>query len=214
MPYYAVKAGRTTGILLTWEDCRKSIYKFKNPIYKKFDDIKLAEAFITSSIVEENGDSVESDESDTIFVYTDGACINNGKYNAVAGYGIYFGQNDERNVSQRVPKDYKQTNNVGELLAIIMTLAILETDINNKKNIVVCTDSNYCILCATSYGKKQDIIGWKKDIPNKDLVRTLFEFCKEHPNIKFKHINAHTNATDKHSLGNAEADKLANNVCL
>ena len=29
-----------------------------------------------------------------INVYTDGACINNGKSNALSGYGIYFGVND------------------------------------------------------------------------------------------------------------------------
>jgi len=32
-----------------------------------------------------------------INVYTDGACSNNGKSNAKAGYGVYFSENDRRN---------------------------------------------------------------------------------------------------------------------
>ena len=36
------------------------------------------------------------------YVYTDGACSNNGRENASAGIGIYFGENDARNASQRI----------------------------------------------------------------------------------------------------------------
>ena len=36
---------------------------------------------------------------DDIYVYTDGACSNNGTPNAKAGYGIYFGKNDFRNIN-------------------------------------------------------------------------------------------------------------------
>ena len=55
-------------------------------------------------------------------VYTDGACSNNGKLNAKAGFGVYFGKNDSRNISKRVIG--KQTNNVAELLAIIEVFSI------------------------------------------------------------------------------------------
>ena len=37
--------------------------------------------------------------NEPIYVYTDGACINNGKPNARAGIGVYFGENDSRNIS-------------------------------------------------------------------------------------------------------------------
>ena len=32
-------------------------------------------------------------------IYTDGACSNNGRPNAKAGFGVWFGENDERNKS-------------------------------------------------------------------------------------------------------------------
>ena len=65
------------------------------------------------------------------FVYTDGACINNGSDNAIAGIGIYFGEDDERNVSKQVIG--KQSNNVAELQAIIDVYDIIKNDIKNKK---------------------------------------------------------------------------------
>ena len=34
---------------------------------------------------------------DSFIIYTDGACSNNGKINAIAGIGIYLGGNDKRN---------------------------------------------------------------------------------------------------------------------
>ena len=48
-----------------------------------------------------------------IIVYTDGACIHNGKKNALAGIGVYFGENDFRNTSSRISG--KQSNNTAEL---------------------------------------------------------------------------------------------------
>jgi ribonuclease HI len=54
------------------------------------------------------------------------------------------------------------------------------------------------------------LTGWKKEIPNKELVKTVYELYKDKPNIRFIHIRAHTDNTDIHSIGNDNADKLAN----
>ena len=56
------------------------------------------------------------------YVYTDGACSNNGSLNAKAGIGIYFGENDIRNVSQ--PVVGKQSNNTAELGSFIVLFDI------------------------------------------------------------------------------------------
>ena len=49
------------------------------------------------------------------YVYTDGACSNNGNSNAKAGMGVYFSENDMRNVSKRIKG--KQTN-IGALIIV------------------------------------------------------------------------------------------------
>jgi ribonuclease HI len=142
------------------------------------------------------------------YVYTDGSCSNNGKPNASAGIGIYFGENDPRNISERVQG--KQTNNTAELGAIIRTYDIIENDILQGKQIAIMSDSQYAIWCATTYGEKCAKDMWKKDIPNKQLVKKIYELYSNKPNIKFIHVMAHTGKQDIHSIGNDAADRLAN----
>jgi ribonuclease HI len=144
------------------------------------------------------------------YVYTDGSCSNNGKQNAIAGIGIYFGENDSRNVSQLI--DGKQTNNTAELTAILHLYTIVKDDILSGKKIAIVSDSEYAIRCVTTYGKKCEDEGWEKDIPNKELVMKLYQLYKNKTNVKFLHIMAHTDKTDIHSIGNDGADKLANNA--
>jgi ribonuclease HI len=142
------------------------------------------------------------------FVYTDGACANNGSDNAIAGLGIYFGENDPKNVSKKVVG--KQTNNIAELQAIIDVFYIIKDDIDNDKKICIVSDSKYALSCVTEYGERQSINNWQKDIPNKELVKYGYELYKNQKNIYFMHIKAHTENNDVHSKGNNGADKLAN----
>ncbi len=145
-----------------------------------------------------------------IVVYTDGACIDNGKPNAKAGIGVYFGPQDPRNVSE--PVKGKQSNNTAELGALSRAYSILSKEIELGKKVAFFTDSQYAIWCLTTYGDKLAESGWKKVIPNKELVKQIYEEfgCKLKSNIKLIHIKAHTGAQDAHSLGNEQADLLAN----
>jgi len=141
------------------------------------------------------------------YVYTDGACSNNGKSSASAGIGIFFGKHDIRNVSRKVVG--KQTNNTAELTAIIDTHPLIYPDLIAGKKIAIVSDSEYSIKCATSYGEKCSKTGWKKEIPNQELVKTLYNLYVG-TSVQFIHIRAHTDNTDVHSIGNDYADKLAN----
>jgi ribonuclease HI len=142
------------------------------------------------------------------YVYTDGACSNNGRSNAIAGIGIFFGNNDPRNVSKRI--EGKQTNNTAEMLAIIDTYEIIEQDIIEGKKVAIVSDSEYALKCVQSYGKKCSDNGWQKDIPNKELVKIAYNLYQKQSNIVFIHCRAHTNQNDIHSIGNDGADRLAN----
>ena len=156
----------------------------------------------------------DDDDEDVIRVYTDGACIDNGKPYARAGYGIWFGENDSRNVSESY--NGKQTNNIAELLAIIKALTILNNDINNGKNVIVYSDSRYAIRCCEEYGEKCFKNNWinpnskNKPIPNLELVQTAYMYCRNYKNIKFTHVRSHTGKKDRDSIGNDHADRLAN----
>ena len=143
------------------------------------------------------------------YVYTDGACIHNGKKNAKAGIGIFFGLGDKRNVSERISG--KQTNNAAELEAILRVFQILEKEIRKGDEYVVMTDSEYAIKCMGSYGYKLALKHWKSDkpIPNFEKVKAGFILFQNYPNVTLQHVRAHTGKKDAHSLGNEWADKLA-----
>ena len=71
--------------------------------------------------------------------------------------------NDKRNVSKRIIG--KQTNNTAELKAILEVSKILYNEIKNGMLIEINSDSDYAMKCCTTYGQKQELIGWTKDIP-------------------------------------------------
>ena len=163
---------------------------------------------ISQSIVNKN---------EAIYVYTDGSCVHNGKPHARAGIGVYFADGDTRNVSRRVLG--KQTNNTAELSAILEVKRILKNQIEHQQTLYIYTDSQYSILCATTYGQRMSRQGYQdknkktnqlQDIPNKYLVKELYEWISKSPNIKLVKIEAHTGKQDRHSLGNEQADRLAN----
>ena len=235
MPFYAVSNGRNIGIFSNWNDCNNSVKGYTNAVYKKFDTKEEANNFIQQNnsidpinMKQKNMDQTKNNitsffhvikssdkEKEDInyftpdyYVYTDGACSNNGKENALSGIGIFFGINDNRNISKKI--EGKQTNNIAELTAIIETYLIIENDIIHGKKIAIVSDSEYAIKCVSSYGEKCSKKCWNIDIPNKELVKIAYELYKDKPNIKFIHVKAHTNNTDIHSLGNDYADKLAN----
>jgi ribonuclease HI len=143
------------------------------------------------------------------YVYTDGACIHNGKKNAKAGIGIFFGLGDKRNVSERITG--KQTNNAAELEAILRVFQILDKEIKKGEEYVIMTDSEYAIKCMGSYGYKLALKHWKSDkpIPNFEKVKAGFTLFQTHPNVTLQHVRAHTGKKDAHSIGNEWADKLA-----
>lgn len=196
MTYYAISKGRKIGIVDNWKECTKSIYKYPGAAYKKFDSLNLAKQYL-----------IDENKEPELTVYTDGACDNNGKIYAAASYGIWFGENDPRNISEKIVG--KQSNNVSELFSIIKLYEIIEKEILENKIIHVYSDSNYSLLCLSSYGEKNEKINWSKHIPNKELVKKAYNLYKDKPNVKFIYIKAHTGKKDKHSIGNENADRLA-----
>ena len=221
---YAVANGRSIGIFDTWEECKKSVIGFKFAKYKKFQSVAEARRFVyDSNPTPVDTTSLDASSVDTssyeqkteeitpdYYVYTDGACSNNGQSGASAGIGVYFADNDPRNTSIKV--NGKQTNNTAEIQALIVAYGIIETDILAGKRIVIVSDSTYAIRSASEYGEKCEKRNWIDNIPNKRLIQTVYNLYKDKPNVTFQYIQAHTNKTDIHSVGNYNADRLARNA--
>jgi ribonuclease HI len=201
MPFYATYIGHIkNGVFNTWDECRSEINK--KPKYKKFNTREEAEKF------NREGPFSPPEGAFDIVVYTDGACKKNGKNNATAGYGIYFGPSDLRNESTRLTG--KVTNNIAELTAVNKTLQLLDADLKAGKRCAIYTDSTYAILCCGSYGQRCEKKKWPEDIPNRELLMHTYSLAKSYTDrLVFVHIAAHTEKTDVHSVGNSNADRLA-----
>ena len=113
--FYAVAVGRVPGVYEDWDSAQEQIKEVKGPKYKKFATRAEAEEFVrtggTSSKKAETPNGSFSQEpslkkvkrtldssakSKVLRVYTDGSCLKNGKMGALAGVGVFFGDDDIR----------------------------------------------------------------------------------------------------------------------
>ncbi|KAJ9055303.1 hypothetical protein DSO57_1005128 [Entomophthora muscae] len=97
--------------------------------------------------------SNDSHKESVEVIYTDGSSRGNGKLGARAGVGVFFGEGDLRNVSERLIGQ-PQTNQRAELTAAIRALE----KATPGKRIEIRTDSRYlingiikCVLVLTAY---------------------------------------------------------------
>lgn len=147
--------------------------------------------------------------SDIIVIFTDGACKHNNQKNDMskrkAGYGIYYGKDDPRNISAPLLGE-EQTNNRAELQAIIYAC---ETNIENR--VEIHTDSQYCKDVITKYMNNWKKRGWRKadnKLPkNLDMVKRIYKLVNEDMDHtpRFFWVKGHST-----NQGNNEADRLAN----
>ncbi len=166
---------------------------------------------------------------DGIPIYIDGASRNNGKRKnhgekniAIAGYGVFFGISDKRNISE--PLIGLQTNNRAELTAFqkaidfILNDIITSKDDNNFQRYSIVTDSKYTINCFNDWMDKWRLNDYKlssgKPINNYDIIKDVdlklqkindYYFKKGWNKVKFNHTYGHEG-----DFGNEEADRLAN----
>ena len=182
-------------------------------IFKKTENIinkKINENILIKKDNKNEKNNEKNNEKKTITIYTDGSCKNNGKKNAIAGIGVY--SENVYNISEKI--EGRQTNQCAELYAILKALEL--TKIDDYSIVYIYTDSLYSINCITKWVYGWINNGWldkkKKPVKNKNIIQPIHNIYKKYSNIRFIHIEAHTNKTDIHSLGNAKADELATNI--
>jgi len=204
--FYAVRVGRQVGIYKTWNECLEQIKHYPNQQFKKFDTRKEAEDFIKNDTICTDYENVYDDS--VLNVYTDGSSYHNGRPDAKASYGVYFGKNDTRNESGIITE--LASNNRGELMGLLRAIELIKPE----EETIVHTDSMYGLKCVYEYGIKMKKMGYPKEIPNIDIIKKMREILEVKSNIKFHHLNSHTNKEDMHSLNNAVVDKMAGDVLL
>ncbi|XP_076387354.1 ribonuclease H1 isoform X1 [Megachile rotundata] len=147
------------------------------------------------------------DSNGYVNVYTDGACSSNGRKNAKAGIGVWFGDDHPLNVSR--PVVGRATNNMAEIQAV--TVAAQQAAKAGIKNLKINTDSQFLISCITSWMPKWKRNGWKTSNNEPVINKTeLLEMEKalNSLDVTWNHVNGHVGI-----YGNEMADQLARAGC-
>lgn len=143
-------------------------------------------------------------------VYTDGSAHGNGRASSVAGYGVYWAEQQYAHLNLAEPLDEAeaQTNNRAELRAILEAIRQYP---DASRPLRIWTDSTYSIKALTKW-----MPGWKRrqwrrpgggePVANVDLLQALDAAiaAAPHPPV-FLHVRGHTG-----HFGNTMADQLAN----
>jgi len=224
MTYYVVHKGRKPGIYNNWNECKKQVDGFENPVFKKFDNKDEAQLFLENGFpnkknyiskktnIDKKNEQILKDElkdvEDKIFIYTDGSCIKFKNGLSKAGYGIYI---PSKNIRVGEPLlNQKQTNNRAELTAILKVFLYL-TEEEKKKKIIIITDSQYSIYIFKDTGlnyEKDNFMKDGKEVLNKDLIIEALKIKRMY-NVVLLKVRAHTSKEDIHAKNNEIVDKLA-----
>jgi ribonuclease HI len=155
-------------------------------------------------------------QSQYLDVFTDGACSNNGKKNAVAAYACVWPDHPEMNEGHLVPSSEPQTNNRAEYKALHHALIqAYNLDKTFTKHLRVFTDSQLMVNSFTKW-----IHGWKQKqwrkadgqpVANLDLVKEIDEYMT-HRQVIFKHVRAHTGGKSWEAVWNDKVDRLARDM--
>lgn len=184
-----------------------------------------------SSVDKTNKDNKKISKTVKLEAFTDGSAINNGRNNIKSGIGIYFMEDTLENVSINCSSYLKSnqqfnilkpTNNVAELLAILIAIEkMIEFSVNylTSTTFIIYSDSEYSINSITKWCKGWKKNNWKKkgnlEIKNVEIIKTIYNYYLNYK-IRFVHVNSHMpepnpKYTPKWMIwkGNDNADKLA-----
>jgi ribonuclease HI len=152
-----------------------------------------------------------------VSVYTDGACTNNGKRGARAAYAYYFPAHNVLSDAGKIPDDQPQTNNRGELSAILHGVnKALASFTPSDVALHLFTDSDYCKNCLTlwmpGWIKKNWMTSAGTPVLNRDLIEEISGKLVMFESYCITWVRAHTGGSDEQSKNNEIVDRMATEV--
>ena len=191
--YYAVKAGRKTGIFLTWDACEEQVKGYPGAKFKGFPSRADAEAWLGETTGPKESapaeDAWEKAEDTDYVVYTDGSCLKNP--DGPGGWAAVIVDSSTGEREELYGGSPSTTNNRMELSAAIAALS----HVSEGKSISLYTDSQYMKNAFTrNWIRNWKRNGWKTikgtDVLNKDLWLQLDELCAKHK-VEFRWVKGH-----------------------
>lgn len=206
--FYAVAAGRKTGIFTDWSITEQQVKGFRGAKYKSFATLLEAESWLKNPVQKKATRSkskktvIAAQElpDDCIVIYTDGGSINNP---GPGGYGIVILDGD--NYRELSGGFSLTTNNRMEMMAAIIALG----EVNGvDKPVILHSDSSYLVNGINKgWARKWRTNGWlksdKKPALNRDLWEKLLEIVED-ARVTFRWVKGHAG-----NQYNERCDRLA-----
>lgn len=202
--YYVVKKGKTPGIYLTWDDCKKMVEGYPGAVYKGFATLAEAESYlgdgegtagtaVQSKLMQSRSDVI-SEELPSVYAFVDGS------FNPVTnvyGYGGFLFYNGEKVILQGSGADAEMAsmrNVAGEILG--STAAIQKALELELPEVTIYYDYAGIEMWATGE--------WKRNKTGTIQYHEYIRSVKDKIDIKFVKVKGHSGVE-----GNEEADLLA-----
>ncbi len=140
------------------------------------------------------------EDGNSMTIATDGSCLENGERTAQAGAGVYVEGRHELNQSIRLPDELEQSNQTGEMTAVILAASTAD----ERTRVIIETDSQTSMDALTKWKPKHEDQGYILQ-ENAELTKVAIarlRMRKAHTMLKW--VKGHAGHTR-----NEEADKLA-----
>lgn len=163
---------------------------------------------------------------ETIKIYIDGSCYNNGNFNKskpanpFGGWAMICVKNNET-FFQDSGGELFTTNNKMEMMAMKKALEYVLKQENSENQYEIYSDSEYVVLSSLFYTKKWVKNDWmritdqgKVPIKNKDMWVSIYELLHKiipanNKKVTIHKVKAHSDATDMSTVYNNLVDSLA-----
>lgn len=223
---YAVRVGRSCGLFMSWEECKKQVAGFPAARYKSFTNAQEALSWLAGSDVPHAKKTssthtkasrpravrpraadtspqrpLRPDDEQDFVIYTDGSCLRNP--DGPGGWAAVVRDVATNEVTKLHEGSPSTTNNRMELSAAIAALAFPKT----PAKIALYTDSQYLKNGITKWMTNWKKRGWKKadgqPVLNQDLWQKLDTLYSRH-DVTFHWVKGHVGVEL-----NEECDRLA-----
>lgn len=187
MKYYAVKAGRETGIFESWEACKEQIHSYSGAVYKSFEKLEEAESFM-------NTPEKKAIDPSLPYAYIDGSYS---RKSNIYGWGGFLDDGKDIYLLQGTgnAEDYlKHRNITGEVRGAI--------DVIQKAIALGIPEINLYYDYAGIEQWAGD--NWKCNTALSEFYQQYYKKHKDRLTINFIHVKGHTDIE-----GNELADLLA-----
>ena len=197
--YYAVRAGRSTGVFLTWAECQKQVTGFPGAVFKSFTTIEEAEAFVkgAATAIRESGTELLKVEPGALVAYVDGSYnVANNQFS----YGMVLLDGEQELKFQQffIDKELASMRNVaGEIKGAESAMRYAVEQGFHKLYIY----HDYEGIAKWCLGE------WKTNKEGTKAYKAYFDSIRDKLQVEFVKVAAHTG--DKY---NEMADKLAKEV--